>query len=190
MRAVAALGLVLMLAGCLSPGESDRSVIWELCHVKRTSTVRVTVVLPTELRRPTVVTYDDNRWVNHDFDRWAAPLSEALARKISHDLDGQPVQDLVVDIQRLEVGMRGELGLTFVAKMRLMPAPAAAGAPFTVIGQPLNLGQADDVTQTVEDAVSTYTIAAQMIAQQIAEAVAKEQGGVAKPTPGVTVPGK
>ena len=190
MSRAAALGVVLLLAGCLSPGESDRSAVWELAHTKRASTVRVTVMLPPELRRPTVVTHDGNRWVNHDLDRWAAPLGEAMARKISQDLDGQPVQDVVVDIQRLEVGMRGELGLTFAAKMRLMPAPDAAGAPFTVLGHPADLGQADDVAQTVEDAVSTYTIAASMIAQQIAEAVAKEQGGVAKPPATVTVPGK
>lgn len=190
MSRLAALGIVLLLAGCLSPGESDMSTLWELCHGKRTGTVRVTVLLPPELRRPTVMTYDDNRWVNHDLDRWAAPLSEALARKISQDLDGQPVQDVVVDIQRLEVGMRGELGLAFVAKMRLMPAPEATGTPFTVLGHPLDLGQADDVARTVEDAVGTYTIAAAMIAQQIAEAVAKEQGGVAKPAASVTVPGK
>lgn len=189
MRRIPALLATLLLAGCLSPGESDASATWEFPAPRQASAVRVKVMLPAELRRPTLVTRDGDSIVNHDLDRWGAPLGDYMSRAIAADLSESPVQDVLIEVQRLEVSLEGHCTLLFVANLRLEQGPNGPGAPLTVRSKLLQSRAHSDVGP-LESAFVGYLAATSTIGEVIAEAVAKEQGGVAKPPATVTVPGK
>lgn len=189
MIRVAGLFFTVLLSGCLAPGVSDASATWEFPAPSQASAVRVKVMLPAELRRPTLVTRDGDSIVNHDLDRWGAPLGDYMSRAIAADLSEIPVQDVLIEVQRLEVSPEGNYTLLFVANLRLEQGPNAPGAPLTVRSKLLQSRAQSDVGP-LESAFVGYLAATSTIGEVIAEAVAQEQGGVAKPAPGVTVPGK
>lgn len=181
----------LALAGCLSPGVSSPSTTWQLHGATKASPVRVKVVLPSALRRPTLVTYDGVA-LNHDLDRWGEPLDEAIAGAVAADLADLPLTEVFIDVQRLEVTTGGQVTLIFTAQLTLAQAPA--GAPLPVRSEPIIFTvQFDDKGCARPDlaaAFGAYGFVHNRISLAIREALDKEQGGVAKPAPGVTVPGK
>lgn len=182
----------LILAGCLSPGVSDPTQTFEFSEPKRPSDVRVSVALPSVLRRPTLVTRDGDRIVNHDMARWGSPLGPALAREIASDLADLPVQDVVIKVQRLDVALEGRIALIFTAEMTLGKGPDSAGAPLRVQAGPIEhrirlLGKP---LTPLSAAFIGYRTTANLMSEAIRSAIAEEQGEVAKPSAGVTVPGK
>ncbi len=187
-----ALLAMLALAGCLSPGTSDLTQTFEFSAPKRASDVRVSVVLPSVLRRPTLVTRDGDRIVNHDMARWGSPLGPALAREIASDLADLPVQDVVIEVQRLDVTLEGKVALIFTAQMTLGKGPDRAGAPLRVQGGLIEhrIRLLDAPLSPLSAAFFAYRTTANLMSEAIRSAVAEEQGEVAKPTEGVTVPGK
>lgn len=181
-----------VLAGCLSPGVSERTSIWEFTPPTEATDVRVRVILPATLRRPSLVTRDGDRIVNHDLDRWGTPLDESIAREVAEDLAPLPVQDVVIDVQRLDVTADGKVTLLFTAQMRLEQGPNGDGTPMRVrsglIEHSVRLDNA--ASHQLCAAFAGYGTTSKLISEAIRTAIAKEQGGVAKPPASVTVPGK
>lgn len=182
----------LALAGCLSPGASEPASTWEFTAPAEASDVRVRVILPASLRRPTLVTRDGDRMVNHDMDRWGTPLSASIAREVAEDLAALPVQDVVVDVQRLDVTADGKVTLLFTAQMTLEHGPNGGGTPLRVRSELIehSIRLADAAPHPLSAAFAGYGTASRLISEPIRRAVAQEQGGVAKPPASVTVPGQ
>jgi len=182
----------LALTGCLSPGTSDPTSTWEFTLPTEATDVRVRVILPAALRRPSLVTRDGDRIVNHDLDRWGTPLSASIAREVAADLASLPVQDVVIDVQRLDVTIGGKITLVFTAQMTLEQGPNSGGTPIRVrsklIEHSIRLDNA--ASHPLCAAVAGYGTASSLISEAIRTAVAEEQGVVAKPAPSVTVPGR
>ena len=181
----------LALAGCLSPGESEGSSTWGLHAPTQPSPVRVKVVLPSVLRRPTMVTYDGVA-MNHDLDRWAEPLDETLARQVADDLAKLPLSQVVIDVHRLEVTTRGQVTLLFTAQVTLAQAPDAAPLPVRseLIDFTVQHEEQGELRPDLVRAFCAYGFVHNRISDVIRKALAEEQGGVAKPPATVTVPGK
>jgi len=195
MSRVALLLASLALAGCLAPGESDRSAIWEIpAAPTAASQVRVKVILPSALRRPTLVTYDAGRPVNHDLDRWGTPLDEALARLVAADLDESPFNDVVVDVQRLEVDADGKVTLLFTALMSLSQGANGERLALRAQSELIEIAAKTEARAQARHelaaALEGYSMIHGAISLRIRDCLAKEQGGVAKPPATVTVPGK
>ena len=190
MSRIAAL-LCLTLGGCLSPGTSEESHTWELAEARTATAVRVKVLLPSHLRRPTLLTHDGNP-VNHDLDRWADPLDAAIARQIASDLADLPINDLVVNVQRLEVTSQGEVTLIFAAEMQLKISPNAAAVPFRTlserIGFTVDSSGPNSSRPQLASAAAGYAMVPGQISRRIRSTLARELGEVAKPAPAVTVP--
>lgn len=182
----------LALAGCLSPGVSDPTQTFEFSAPRRASDIRVTVALPSALRRPTLVTRDGDRVVNHDMARWGSPLGPALAREIASDLADLPVQDVVIEVQRLDVTLEGKVTLIFRAELTLGKGTDSAGAPLRVQAGPIEhrIRLLGTPLTPLSAAFFAYRTTANLMGEAIRSAVAEEQGEIAKPSAGVTVPGK
>lgn len=124
--------VVLALTGCLSPGTSATSRLWEFPAVTQVSSARIKVVLPSSLRRPTVVTTDAEGRTLHDLDRWSTPLGEALARQVAAQLHDLPIREAVLTIERLDVTLEGKVELLFLAQVVLETAADNPGIPITI----------------------------------------------------------
>lgn len=178
------------LAGCLSPGTSDPSTIWELNAVDKPGTAKVRVLLPSALRRPTLVTQAGAELTHHDLDRWGTPLNEAMARTLSAELDGLPVISATIDVRELRVGMSGSGEASFVAQIELDAGPNNPTRRIEVKKGVVVELHAAKSSQRLKAACAGYATLTASIASRIRDAVAEEQGEVAKPAPSVTVPGR
>jgi hypothetical protein len=187
------LGLLILataLAGCLSPGVSDASRVWELPKPGPAGPP-VKVFLPSELRTPRVIaTGDTGAWVARDLDRWASPLPSALGRLIAAELPADAgIRSALVEFRTLRVDARG--GLSLVADYRLDLRRGADSSAFTLSG---NLTH--DVAEHAGEGerrriLAAYAGAARAVGTHLAGSLRGETNGeVAKPAPGVTVPGK
>ena len=194
MRPLSLLLATLLLAGCLSPGDSAESRLWDFPASERAATARIKVQLPAALRRPTVVTVDHGQTRLHDLDRWSAPLAESLAQAIGARLANQPIHEAVIDIQRLDVSADGDAQLLFTARVTLLSSQGDRGPEITVASKLQHLANAHTETAakpSLDTAMAAYRnrVPAE-IAVRIAAEIANDQGGVAKPPAAVTVPGK
>lgn len=125
-------GLALVLTGCLSPGTSATSRLWEFPAVAQTSSARIKIVLPSSLRRPTVVTTEAEARTIHDLDRWSTPLGEALARQVAAHLHDLPIREVVLTIERLDVALDGKVELLFLGEVVLETSPDNPGIPLSM----------------------------------------------------------
>lgn len=124
--------LAFILTGCLSPGTSATSRLWEFPAVAQTSSARIKVVLPSSLRRPTVVTTEAEARTIHDLDRWSTPLGEALARQVAAHLHDLPIREVVLTMERLDVALDGKVELLFLGELVLETAPDNPGIPLSM----------------------------------------------------------
>jgi hypothetical protein len=180
-------GSLLILTGCISPGVSDPVSVWEIAGPTRSSSVSTKIFLPTDLRRPTLVTHDQGRVTIHDFDRWGTPLPEALAGNLAAAVADLPIQSLVVQVQRLEVSQAGNTTLLFNAGFTLN------GSPQRIESEVIQVSKGELSTESsrpLSAAFGAYTFVPVIMAERIRAHVAKEQGVIAKPSTTVTVPTK
>ena len=180
-----------LLSGCISPGESDLGSTWSIKPPEQASSVYTKVFLPADLRRPVLVTYDRGQMTVHDLERWAAPLQESLARNLAGRVAHLPIQNLVVNVQRLEVSTSGEVTLLFTANFSQTQSQGSTLEVKSDIKLHLPSGKVvSETNYTLTAAFGGYVKVPDFIAQQIEERLRKEQGVIAKPTTTVTVPSK
>jgi hypothetical protein len=158
---------------------------------EQASPVYTKVFLPADLRRPALVTYDHGQMTVHDLERWATPLQESLARNLAGLVAHLPIQNLVVNVQRLEVSTSGEVTLLFTANFSHTQSQGSTMEVKSSIK--LHLPSVKVVSET-NDALTAafggYVRVPNFIAQQIEERLRNEQGVIAKPSTTVTVPTK
>ena len=179
-----------LLSGCISPGESDFGSTWSIKPPEQASSVYTKVFLPADLRRPSLVTYDRGQMTVHDLERWAAPLQESLARNLAGRVAHLPIQNLVVNVQRLEVSTSGAVTLLFTANFTHTQNP---GSTLEVKSGVIQLPSVNVVSETnypLTAAFGGYVKVPDSIGQVIEEWLRKEQGVIAKPATTVTVPSK
>lgn len=180
--------LAFILTGCVATGDSDPSQRWDIPSADG-SGVKARVTLPSILRRPTLVTYSGGNATVHDLDRWGSALEESLERNLSALLADAPVQDVVVRVQKLEVSTHGNIKLVFDTKFTLTSNSSTRVT--TLRGSGMLIEDDSPTAQpSLKQAIAGYAKVPRELARSILESVAQEQGGVAKPAPGVTVPGK
>ena len=193
MSRVLAIATGLILAGCLVPGTSESSRLWDL-RAPANAGPKVRVFLPVELRTPRVMAADPSGApVNRDLDRWATPLASALAGLISEELlIGLPVREAVVDFRRLHVEADGDVAIEVSYHMTVRSFEG--GPDVTLEGGMrgfIHAGTSGDVETEKERIVGAYESAARRVAADMRKAFDRQSNGeVAKPTEGVTVPGK
>jgi hypothetical protein len=179
-----------LLSGCFSPGESDLGSTWSIKAPEQASSVYTKVFLPADLRRPALVTYDRGQMTVHDLERWATPLQESLAGNLAGLVAHLPIQNLVVNVQRLEVSTSGEVTLLFTANFS---HTQSQGSTLEVKSSIIHLPSVKVVSETnytLTAAFGGYVKVPDCIAQQIEERLRNEQGVIAKPSTTVTVPTK
>ena len=179
-----------LLSGCISPGESDLGSTWSIKPPEQASSVYTKVFLPADLRRPSLVTYDRGQMTVHDLERWAAPLQESLARNLAGRVAHLPIQNLVVNVQRLEVSTSGAVTLLFTANFTHTQNP---GSTLEVKSDVIQLPSVNVISETnypLTAAFGGYVKVPDIIGQDIEGWLRKEQGVIAKPTTTVTVPSK
>lgn len=182
----------LLLAGCLAPGVSETSRVWELPRPEHAGPP-VKVFLPSELRTPRVVATDaSGARVDRDLDRWAEPLHAGMARLISgHLLLGLPIRAATVEFRTLRVSAAGHYELE--AAYRITTWSFEGGPDLEMEGAvTCTLDGGDKAPRKgLEEAVWAYAYAAKTVADHIrSDYLRKANGEVAKPVPAVTVPGK
>jgi hypothetical protein len=185
----AALLACLALAGCLSVGGSDEPRLWELPRPEQPGPP-VRVFLPLELRTPRVVAADaSGAPVARDFDRWALPLHESMARLISEQLViGLPVRRATVTFQTLRVNTKGDGELAATYRVTFW---SFVGGPDIERDGRVDASLGGGEGGRLEDAVAAYAWAARAVAKRIrSDYEQAAEAEVAKPTPAVTVPGK
>lgn len=192
MKASLSIVLICLLAGCLAPGTSDTSRLWSLPPAA-TAGPKVRVFLPAELRTPRVVAADaSGAPVSRDLDRWATPLAEALAGLISEELlIGLPVREAVVDIRKLRVDANGDAAVE--ASYRMTVRSFEGGPDITLEGiGTFRIHKGADSGETEKRRIlGAYESAARLIAEGMRKDYDRQSNGeVAKPSAGVTVPGK
>ena len=179
----------LLLAGCLAPGRSEASRIWELPRPEGTGP-SVKVFLPAELRTPRVVADDtQGPHVIRDFDRWGTPLHEALARLISGHLRIEPsVRSAVVEFRVLRVDTSASMEIAADYQVAIR---TSSGEPDLVRQGKIALNQKGDKDAGLETAVATYAAVAQAVTDAIRSELAEAANGeVAKPAAPVSVPAR
>ena len=179
-----------LLSGCISPGESDLGSTWSIKPPEQASSVYTKVFLPADLRRPSLVTYDRGQMTVYDLERWAAPLQESLARNLAGRVAHLPIQNLVVNVQRLEVSTSGAVTLLFTANFTHTQNP---GSTLEVKSDVIQLPSVNVISETnypLTAAFGGYVKVPDIIGQDIEGWLRKEQGVIAKPTTTVTVPSK
>jgi hypothetical protein len=179
----------LGLGGCLPVGDSDAPRLWELPRPEHEGPP-VRVFLPVDLRTPRVVAADPSGApVARDFDRWALPLHESMARIISEQLViGLPVRRATVNFQTLRVNTKGDGELA--ATYRVILWSFVGGPDIERDGRIVaSLGGGEG--EGLEDAVTAYAWAARTVAKRIrSDYEQAAEAEVAKPASAVTVPGK
>ena len=181
-----------LLTGCLAPGTSETSRLWSLPPAASAGP-KVRVFLPAELRTPKVVAGDaSGAPVHRDLDRWATPLAEALAGLISEELlIGLPVREAVIDVRKLRVDARGDAAVE--ASYRMTVRSFEGGPDITLEGiRTFRIHKGADSGETEKQRIlGAYESAARLIAEGMRKDYDRQSNGeVAKPSEGVTVPGK
>lgn len=179
-----------LLSGCFSPGQSDLGSTWSIKPPEQASSVYTKVFLPADLRRPALVTYDRGQITVHDLERWAAPLQESLARNLAGRVAHLPIQNLVVNVQRLEVSTSGAVTLLYTANFTHTQSPGSTLEIKSDIVQLTSVKVLSDLNYPLTAAFSGYVNVPDSIGQDIEEWLRKEQGVIAKPSATVTVPSK
>lgn len=177
--------LLLSLAGCLPVGESERPSEWSLDMPSASPAFPVRVFLPSELRRPSVVTQEPgDAPLVHPLDRWSTPLAAQLARVVGAELVGLPLRSVTVSFRRLEAGREGARRAEASVDVQF----AAAGAALVL--EERQSGATEMEHNSLGNAVEAYQAAGRALGRAIRARVEAELGVVAKPDGAVTVPGK
>ncbi len=180
--------LLAGLAGCLNPGASEPARLWSLPPTAEGDAV-VRVFLPSELRTPRVIVADDEgRPVHRDLDRWETSLADGLARHMADSLRGSGLRQATVEVEELRVDETGRHAVRFRARASLAREDGAPDLELAVAGSTQGATEAGD--EGLARAMRAYAAAARAMAGEIRAAIEEAKGGVAKPAPAVTVPGK